>query len=237
MARNKKLLTKAEYATRIGVNRSQITRYCQRGMPAHAGMIDPEEADWWREQNLDPTKPKAKVTDPQKRRAVIEKEAAAIDAEAKPPAAKATPKKVEAAPDATDAVSGVATLRGVRLLFPDGTQVPLEQVPPVAQSIAVKEFWNGEMRRREVLAHDREHIPRGDIEAAVDVAIGEFRGQFEGFAGLLSTKLAGKSAAEAYPVIQDEVRRVLSRLTEGLRKLAAGIDAMPDGVADESEDD
>jgi hypothetical protein len=64
MAGRNTFISKAEYAARIGVHRSQISRYVQAGMPTHNGLVEPDEADRWRQTNLDPTKPKSKVPAP-----------------------------------------------------------------------------------------------------------------------------------------------------------------------------
>lgn len=51
------LVTKKEYAERIGVNPSTITRQTQSGLiPVHDGLIDPVEADAARKANLDTAK-------------------------------------------------------------------------------------------------------------------------------------------------------------------------------------
>lgn len=64
MAGRNTFISKAEYAARIGVHRSQISRYVKAGMPTHNGLVEPDEADRWRQANLDPTKPKSKVQAP-----------------------------------------------------------------------------------------------------------------------------------------------------------------------------
>ncbi|KAA0579027.1 hypothetical protein FZ983_17025 [Azospirillum sp. B21] len=64
MAGRNTFISKAEYAARIGVHRSQISRYVKAGMPTHNGLVEPDEADRWRQANLDPTKPKSKVQVP-----------------------------------------------------------------------------------------------------------------------------------------------------------------------------
>ena len=64
MAVRNTFVSKADYAARIGVHRSQISRYVKAGMPTHNGLVEPDEADRWRQANLDPTKPKSKVQSP-----------------------------------------------------------------------------------------------------------------------------------------------------------------------------
>ncbi|MFC5359462.1 hypothetical protein [Azospirillum himalayense] len=107
----------------------------------------------------------------------------------------------------------------------------------VSESRREKERLDVELKKRELAKHDREHIPRAEVEVAVDAAITEFRGQFEGFAGLLARQVAGKTDTEAYTLIQAEVRRLLERLSTNLRKAAIGlVDELHDGGAvDESE--
>lgn len=217
MAPRNKLLTKTEYAARIGVNKSQISRYCSRGMPVHAGMIDPEEADWWREQNLDKTKPRSKVTPPQQRKAVINADAAKVDQAA---AKTAKPTKTENAPPAP-ALSD--DLSGAIVTFADGTSLDLSQIGDLGMVTRIDKFWAGELKRREAMAHDRQHIPRGEVEAAWDTANTLYRQGFDGVAGRTAGKIAeliGGDAAVIEGLIRDEHRIALAAVAKAFERAA-----------------
>ena len=49
-----KLIGKTEYARLCGVHRSRVHAWCGMGLPQHAGLIEPIEADAWRTETLDP---------------------------------------------------------------------------------------------------------------------------------------------------------------------------------------
>lgn len=214
MAPRNKLLSKTDYAARIGVNKSQISRYCARGMPSHAGMIDPEEADWWREQNLDQTKPRSKVTPPQQRKAVINAEAAKVDQAAVKPA------RTESAPPAS---APADDLSGATVTFADGTSMDLAQIGDLNTVNRIDKFWAGELKRREAMAHDREHIPRGEVEAAWDAANTLYRQGLDGVAGRTAGKLAeltGGDAAVIEGLIRDEHRTALAAVAKAFERAA-----------------
>ncbi len=229
MTKRNKLLSKAEYAARIGVNRSQVTRYCAKGMPTHAGMIDPEEADWWREQNLDPTKPKSKVTPPQQRKAAIEKGAAEVEKAARPaspPPAPTVPADGEAATPAS----------GVMVRFPDGTEMDLGQIGDLPTVTRIDKFWAGELKRRDAMVHDREHLPRADVEAASTAAVLALKTSLMGLPRRLAGKLEGKGLAEREQIIRDEIKIRLEAAARKMAGVAAG-DEVVEGDPDGAEDD
>ncbi|WP_200474602.1 hypothetical protein [Azospirillum argentinense] len=218
MAPRNKLLSKTDYAARIGVNKSQISRYCARGMPSHAGMIDPEEADWWREQNLDQTKPRSKVTPPQQRKAAISAEAAKVDQAAAGKAAK--PAKLESALPASPPADD---LSGATVTFADGTSMDLAQIGDLNTVNRIDKFWAGELKRREAMAHDRQHIPRGEVEAAWDIANTMYRQGLDGVAGRTAGKLAeltGGDAAVIEGLIRDEHRIALAAVAKAFERAA-----------------
>ncbi|MFC7332922.1 hypothetical protein [Rhodocista pekingensis] len=205
------VVTKAGLAAELGISKARVSQYLNRGLPCRPdGKIDREAALNWIGDNIVPTVGR------------LNARSAAVRSRPVAPQPRPT-----AAPQAEGAAAGTSAgaMKGWVLLSPDGVRVPVEDVPPVAQSVALKEFFMAELRRREVQVHDRDHIPRADVEAATDAAINEFRGQFEGFAGLLSNMLSGKSPAEMYATIQEEVRRVLARLSAQLHAAAAGMAA------------
>jgi len=217
MAPRNKLLSKTDYAARIGVNKSQISRYCARGMPVHAGMIDPEEADWWREQNLDQTKPRSKVTPPQQRKAVINAEAAKVDQAA---GWTAKPARAESAPPASPPADD---LSGATVTFADGTSMDLAQIGDLNTVNRIDKFWAGELKRREAMAHDRQHIPRGEVEAAWDIANTLYRQGLDGVAGRTAGKLAeltGGDAAVIEGLIRDEHRIALAAVAKAFERAA-----------------
>jgi hypothetical protein len=50
------MMTRAEFARLMDVNRSQVSRWCDAGMPCDAdGNIDPVVARRWLDRNIDPT--------------------------------------------------------------------------------------------------------------------------------------------------------------------------------------
>jgi len=209
MAQRTSFLTKAEYAARIGVDRSRVTRYCQRGMPSHKGLIDPEEADRWREQTLDQTKPKSKVTPPQQRKPRSTR-----------PAAPASPAPER--PPASDGADAPVPLSGVVVTFPDGTRLDMAVIGDLALVTRIDKFWAGELKRREAMQQDREHLPRADVEAATGAAIVQAKGSFLGLSRRLAGRLEGLALAERERVIQAEVRAVLNTLVAKLTAVAAG---------------
>ncbi|TWA69723.1 hypothetical protein FBZ84_103440 [Azospirillum baldaniorum] len=217
MASRNKLLSKTDYAAQIGVNKSQISRYCARGMPSHAGMIDPEEADWWREQNLDQTKPRAKVTPPQQRKAAISAEAAKVDQAAE---LTAKPARAESAPPTSPPADD---LSGATVTFADGTSMDLAQIGDLNTVNRIDKFWAGELKRREAMAHDRQHIPRGEVEAAWDTANTLYRQGLDGVAGRTAGKLAeltGGDAAVIEGLIRDEHRTALAAVAKAFERAA-----------------
>ena len=234
MAQRNKLLTKTEYAARIGVNKSQISRYCAKGMPTHAGMIDPEEADWWREQNLDQTKPRSKVTPPQQRKAAINAEAAKVEQAAQKPTPPAKTGNAPAAPAVPDDLSGAI------VTFADGTSMDLVQIGDLPTVTRIDKFWAGELKRRDAMQRDREHIPRADVEAATGAAILQAKSSFMGLSRRIAGRLEGKPLAERERIIQDEIRKALETLVRKLGRVADGqIDDDGSGAesADGDEDD
>ena len=217
MAPRNKLLSKTDYAARIGVNKSQISRYCSRGMPVHAGMIDPEEADWWREQNLDQTKPRSKVTPPQQRKAAIASEAAKVEQAAGKPAKAARTEPLPALAAPADDLSGAT------VTFADGTSMDLAQIGDLNTVNRIDKFWAGELKRREAMAHDRQHIPRGEVEAAWDIANTMYRQGLDGVAGRTAGKLAeltGGDAAVIEGLIRDEHRIALAAVAKAFERAA-----------------
>ncbi|WP_175429746.1 hypothetical protein [Azospirillum argentinense] len=218
MAPRNKLLSKTDYAARIGVNKSQISRYCARGMPSHAGMIDPEEADWWREQNLDQTKPRSKVTPPQQRKAAISAEAAKVDQAVAGNTAKSA--RADSAPPASPPADD---LSGATVTFADGTSMDLAQIGDLNTVNRIDKFWAGELKRREAMAHDRQHIPRGEVEAAWDIANTMYRQGLDGVAGRTAGKLAeltGGDAAVIEGLIRDEHRTALAAVAKAFERAA-----------------
>ncbi len=204
MAQRNTLLSKADYAARIGVHRSVVTRYCQRGMPEHKGMIDPDEADWWREKNLDQSKPKAKVSPQQQRKAAIDKAAKEIEAPRRKPAAgkpPAPPTPPPPAPD-LDALSGT---------------------PDMNKARAWDIHFSAENRKRAMLKHDREHITRAEVEVVWDAANTMYRQGLEGVAGRTASIIAtltGGDAARIEGIIRDEHRTALAAVAELFERAA-----------------
>jgi len=248
MAERNTFITRAEYAARIGVDRSRVTRYCQRGMPTHKGLIDPEEADWWREQTLDQTKPKSKVSPPQRRKAALTREAEAIEAAAKPASkpGRARPQPAAPALERTAEAEGAEAplpSSGVMVTFPDGTSLDMAVIGDLPTVTRIDKFWAGELKRREAMQQDREHLPRADVEAATGAAIVQAKGAFLGLSRRLAGRLEGLALAERERVIQAEIRSVLNTLVAKLTAVAAGevgaADAEPaeDAATEEGADD
>jgi hypothetical protein len=201
MAQRNTFISKAEYAKRIGVHRSQISRYVKAGMPTHNGLIEPDEADWWREQHLDPTKPKSKVTTPQQRKAQVEKAAAQIDA------AAAAPKKPSPTPGSPPASE-------------DGQP---DDTPNLTTARAWDTHFSAENRKRLMLKHDREHIPLLEVEVVWDAANVAYRQGLEGVAGRTASIIAamtGGDAARIEEIIRDEHRTALATVADIFEKAA-----------------
>lgn len=229
MAQRNTLLSKADYAARIGVHRSVVTRYCQRGMPEHKGMIDPDEADWWREKNLDQSKPKAKVSPQQQRKAAIDKAAKEVEApRRKPSVGRQSP----AAPAP----------------LPAPVSDPGEQEPSATPDMNEARAWDihfsAENRKRAMLKHDREHITRTEVEAAWDAANTMYRQGLDGVAGRTASIIAtltGGDAARIEGIIRDEHRTALAAVAELFARAALlaedGGAVPPGGDGDSSADE
>lgn len=237
-----KLISKAEYAAKIGVNRSQITRYVAKGMPSHGGMIDPDEADWWRQQNLDPTKPKSKVTDRQ-----VGKAKAASAETPDPPKQPVPPPKQSSGPPPGNEEPGWSPdgfqTSGVIVHFPDGSKMDLLQIADLTTATRIDKFWAGELKRREVMLHDKEHYPRADVDAATNAAVLMFKNGLLGLGRRLAGRLEGKNLAERELIIRETLRRALEKLAEKLSAAVAGDiqeageEPSPDDDSDQPEGD
>lgn len=128
--------------------------------------------------------------------------------------------------------------RNVSVEFPDGTVLPLDQIPAFAVSQAAKMHWDAEMKKRDVLAHDREHIPKADVLAVVGEIMGLFRAGVMGIAGRLANPLEGKTAAERHHLIQGECRAVLDDVAKRIDDAAArAFEDADDGLDDDGSDD
>lgn len=220
MAKPPKLVSKAEYASMRGINRSQVTRYCQKGMPSPGGMIDPEQADWWREQNLDQTKPKSKISGKQQRVAATT-----------PPA----PKVNALSPPTAAAVPATGDASGVIVRFPDGQEFDLAQLGDLNTVTRIDKFWAGELKRREAMVHDREHLPRAEVEAASSAAILLFKSGLMGVSRRIAGQIEGKGLAEREQVIRDEIRSALEILSTRLEEIASGEGPMNDPASDDDQ--
>lgn len=224
MAKPPKLVSKAEYAAMRGINRSQVTRYCQRGMPAPGGMIDPEQADWWREANLDQTKPKSKVTGKQQRVAATT-----------PPANAPTAKSAPPPPARPQELAPMQDPSGVVIRFPDGSEMDMAQIGDLQTVTRIDKFWAGEIKRREAMVHDREHLPRAEVEAATSAAILAFKAGLMGLSRRIAGQIEGKALAEREQVIRDEHRAALDALSMRLEEIASGEGSMDEPASDDDQ--
>lgn len=191
MAAKPKLLTKAAYAAHRGVNASQVTRYTQRGMPCHLGMIDAAEADAWCARNLDPTKPKSKVTAEQRAQVSVATVPTPDLTTRTPPARKRHPEPS------------------------DGS------VPDLNNARAWDTHWSARRREQQVEEFDRSHIAIGEVESLLDLISTSFWQGLEGVSGRIASQIAatcGGDVAVIGEIIRDEhrlVRESVARAIEG----------------------
>ncbi|MCW2242243.1 helix-turn-helix domain containing protein [Azospirillum canadense] len=220
----KKFMNGTEYATHCGVTKMTVSRWTKRdGFPIKDGKIDVAAADAWREANLDASKPRSSV-----------------NPAAAPPAAAAKPTRKTPVPTPTAPESPAdlpPDLAGAVLLMPDGTQTLLAEIPSFAASQAAKMYYDAEMKKREVLAHDKEHIPKVEVLAATETMVSMFRAEFMGLGRRVAPMLEGKPLAERADIIQDQARTVLERMARKITAAAQGdFDEQADADGDEDGD-
>lgn len=229
MAR-RRLMTKTEYAKYVGVDKAQPGRWIKKGMPTagpNGDMIDPDVADTWRASNIDSSKPKAKGHEV-RRLTSPPPEAKAAALAPRPPRHDPPP---DLHPDLAPVDPGGTSLEGAVITFPDGTAVDVKSLPNINAINQLDRFYAAEMKRREIMVHDREHLPKADVFAATDALISMFRARVMGLGRRCAPLLDGKSAAERAEIIQDECRTLLEDVSKKLAAAAAG-----DGVDAERAD-
>ncbi|MBP2232543.1 hypothetical protein J2847_005872 [Azospirillum agricola] len=221
MAR-RRLLTKTEYAKHCGVDKAQPGRWVKRGMPTagpNGDLIDPEVADTWRAANIDASKPKAKAHQIDRLSSPPpDVKAAAVAPRPAKPARAPDPAALDEADSQPDGLS----LEGAVIQFADGTKIDIKSLPNLNALNQIDKWYSGELKRREILVHDRDHLPKADLYAATDALISMFRARVMGLGRRCAPMLEGRSLAERAEVIQDECRKVLEDLAKKLADSATG---------------
>lgn len=122
---------------------------------------------------------------------------------------------------------------GIRVVLPDGTATALDQIPDFATSQRVKEYWAAERVKRDVLKHDRDHVPVADVLAATGTVVAMLRGQIMGLPRRLAGALDGLTVAERHAAIQAECHALLTDFADRLAAVARdGFNTDPGAAAD-----
>lgn len=183
----------------------------------------------WLADNTDPTKPKSKLGAAAAKWLAGQGGGAALAPAVKsPPAARRT-----SSPPAQESPT---------VHLPEEGSTVLDRNPTRTDSQREKSRWDAEMKKREVLKHDREHIAKSEVTAVVGEILSLLKAGVMGIAGRVANKLEGKTAAERYQIIQDECRTVLDEAARRMEEAAARSfedgDSGPDedGADDEPEE-
>lgn len=108
----------------------------------------------------------------------------------------------------------------IRVVLPDGSTAGVDDIPDFATSQKAKEYWAAERVKRDVLKHDREHIPVADVLAATGAVVGMLRGQLMGLPRRLAATLEGRTVQERHELIQAECRALLTDFADRMAAVA-----------------